>query len=170
MTAHDAPRRAHARRRRRAARAERTGKLRRVEEVSAGGLVVTDRDGVVAGALIAKHDSRGRLVWSLPKGHVEEGETLEQTAAREVHEETGIVGEVIGALGAVDYWFVFGGRKIHKTVHHYLLQQVDGELSDHDVEVVKVEWVPLEEIPDRLAYPDERRLIRQVPAMLAKSA
>ncbi|MGH3659593.1 MAG: NUDIX domain-containing protein, partial [Micromonosporaceae bacterium] len=69
-------------------------RLRRVEEVSAGGLVVDDRDGLVVGALIAKHDRRGRLVWSLPKGHVENGETFEQTAAREVAEETGVTGEV----------------------------------------------------------------------------
>ena len=120
--------------------------------------------------LIAKHDRRGRLVWSLPKGHVEEGETLEQTAVREVYEETGVTAEVIDPLGDVDYWFVLQDRKIHKTVHHYLLRWVSGELSDHDVEVVDVAWVPLSEIPDRLAYPDERRLIGQVRQLLAKSA
>ncbi|MQA25180.1 MAG: NUDIX domain-containing protein [Micromonosporaceae bacterium] len=146
------------------------GPLRRVEEVSAGGLVVHDREGQLAGVLIAKHDRRGRLVWSLPKGHVEEGETLEQTAAREVYEETGVTAEVIDRLGEVDYWFVLGDRKIHKTVHHFLLRWVAGELSDRDVEVVEVAWVPLSEIPDRLAYPDERRLIEQVRQLLAKSA
>lgn len=132
--------------------------------------MVNDHESTVVGALIAKHDSRGRLVWSLPKGHVESGETLEQTAAREVQEETGITGEVVGPLGTVDYWFVFGGRKIHKTVHHFLLRQLAGELSDRDVEVVEVAWVPLAEIPERLAYPDERRLIGQVPDLLAKTA
>lgn len=147
-----------------------TERLRRVEEVSAGGLVVHDRDGQVLGVLIAKHDRRGRLVWSLPKGHVEDGETLEQTAVREVREETGVAGEVVGPLGEVDYWFVFGGQKIHKTVHHFLLRRVGGELSDHDVEVVEVAWVPLSEIPARLAYPDERRLMGQVRELLAKSA
>lgn len=145
-------------------------RLRRVEEVSAGGLVVHDRDGQVVGALIAKHDRRGRLVWSLPKGHVEDGETLEQTAAREVEEETGVTGEVVGPLGVVDYWFVFGGRKIHKTVHHFLLRRIAGDLSDRDVEVVEVAWVPLTDIPGQLAYPDERRLMGQVRDLLAKSA
>jgi ADP-ribose pyrophosphatase YjhB (NUDIX family) len=155
---------------RRGGSAARAVRLRRVEEVSAGGLVVRDTDDQVVGVLIAKHDRRGRLVWSLPKGHVEDGETLEQTAAREVEEETGVAGEVIGALGKVDYWFVFRGRKIHKTVHHFLLRWVGGELSDHDVEVVEVAWFPLSEIPDRLAYRDERRLMGQVRDLLAKSA
>ncbi|MGH3716559.1 MAG: NUDIX hydrolase [Micromonosporaceae bacterium] len=143
---------------------------RRVEEVSAGGLVVREGDGQIVGVLIAKHDRRGRLVWSLPKGHVEDGETLEQTAVREVREETGVSGEIVGPLGEVDYWFVFGGRKIHKTVHHFLLRRVAGELSDHDIEVVEVAWVPLSEITGRLAYPDERRLMGQVRELLAKSA
>lgn len=132
--------------------------------------MVHDRDGQLVGVLIAKHDRRGRLVWSLPKGHVEEGETLEQTAVREVYEETGVTAEVIDPLGEVDYWFVLQDRKIHKTVHHFLLRWVSGELSDRDVEVVEVAWVPLSEIPDRLAYPDERRLIGQVRQLLAKSA
>lgn len=146
------------------------GRLRRVEEVSAGGLVVTDLHGVLHGALIGKLDRRGRLLWSLPKGHVEAGETLEQTAAREVAEETGISGRVLASLGTVDYWFVFEGRRIHKTVHHFLLKAVGGGLSDADVEVTEVAWVPLDDLPERLAYPDERRLVTLVPELLERPA
>ena len=69
-------------------------------------------------ALIGRVDRRGRMLWSLPKGHVEQGETAEQTAIREVAEETGIHGHVLAALGSIDYWFVTEGRRVHKTVHH----------------------------------------------------
>jgi len=145
-------------------------RLRRVEEVSAGGLVVdTAADGHRA-ALIARHDRRGRLVWSLPKGHVEEGETPELAAVREVAEETGIEGRVVAPLGTIDFWFVAEGRRIHKTVHHYLLVAEGGELSDEDIEVVEVAWVPLGELGTRLAYDDERRLVDLVPGLLADIA
>jgi 8-oxo-dGTP pyrophosphatase MutT (NUDIX family) len=124
---------------------------------------------VVRGVLIGKHDRRGRLVWSLPKGHVEQGETLEQTAVRETEEETGVTAEVRQKLGEVDYWFMLHGEKIHKTVHHFLLRFVSGELCDRDVEVAEVAWVPLAEIPAKLAYPDERRLVAQVPELLTRA-
>jgi ADP-ribose pyrophosphatase YjhB (NUDIX family) len=121
-------------------------------------------------ALIARHDRRGRLVWSLPKGHVEAGETPEVAAVREIAEETGIAGRVVAPLGTIDFWFVAEGRRIHKTVHHYLLLAEGGELSDDDIEVVEVAWVPLEELAQRLAYDDERRLVDQVPGLLADIA
>jgi ADP-ribose pyrophosphatase YjhB (NUDIX family) len=122
------------------------------------------------GVLIGKLDRKGRLVWSLPKGHVEAGESLEETAAREAEEETGIAGEVVAPLGVVDYWFVAEGRRIHKTVHHFLLRAVGGELSNADGEVTEVAWVPLGEMLNRLAYPDERKLVARVPEMLDRTA
>jgi 8-oxo-dGTP pyrophosphatase MutT (NUDIX family) len=121
-------------------------------------------------ALIGRIDRRGRLLWSLPKGHVEPGETAEDAAVREVMEETGITGRVVAPLGTIDFWFVADGRRIHKTVHHYLLLATAGELSDEDIEVEQVEWVPLTEVSGRLAYADERRLVEQVPGLLADSA
>ncbi|TDH17595.1 NUDIX hydrolase [Mycobacteroides franklinii] len=135
--------------------------LRTVRETSAGGLVIAGIDGPKDGqvaALIGRTDRRGRMLWSLPKGHIEQGETAEQTAIREVAEETGIRGSVLAALGSIDYWFVTEGRRVHKTVHHYLMRSLGGELSDDDVEVTEVAWVPLDELPTRLAYADERRL------------
>ena len=148
--------------------------LRRVDETSAGGLVLDRRGPEARGALIGRLDRRGRLLWSLPKGHVEAGETEEETAVREVTEETGIRGAVVGKLGTIDFWFVADGRRIHKTVHHFLLVAVDPinglELSDADVEVSEVAWVPVGELGGMLAYADERRLLERVPDLLADSA
>jgi 8-oxo-dGTP pyrophosphatase MutT (NUDIX family) len=145
-------------------------RLRRVEETSAGGLVVDGTNGDARAALIGRLDRRGRLRWSLPKGHVEAGETNEDAAIREVMEETGITGRVLAPLGTIDFWFVADGRRVHKTVHHFLMVALGGELSDEDVEVEQVEWVPLVELADRLAYDDERRLVERVPALLADTA
>ncbi len=125
-------------------------RLRTVHETSAGGLVIDGIDGpkeTQVAALIGRIDRRGRMLWSLPKGHIELGETAEQTAIREVAEETGIQGSVLAALGSIDYWFVTEGRRVHKTVHHYLMRFLGGELSDEDVEVSEVAWVPLKELP-----------------------
>jgi ADP-ribose pyrophosphatase YjhB (NUDIX family) len=144
--------------------------LRRVEEFSAGGLVLDGRGPDARGALIGRLDRRGRLLWSLPKGHVEAGETEEQAAIREVEEETGIHGTILGRLGTIDFWFVAAGQRIHKTVQHYLMLADGGELSDADVEVAEVAWVPLDEVTDRLAYADERRLVDRVPELLADTA
>ncbi|HMA46388.1 MAG TPA: NUDIX hydrolase, partial [Frankiaceae bacterium] len=140
------------------------------EETSAGGLVLDGRSPSARGALIARRDRRGRLLWSLPKGHVEPGETPEQAAVREVAEETGVHGVVLGPLGTIDFWFVAGGQRVHKTVHHFLLLRTHGELSDADVEVAEVGWVPLAEVAGRLAYADERRLLDEVPGLLADTA
>ena len=98
------------------------------------------------------------------------GETAEEAAVREVEEETGITGEIVATLGTIDYWFVAEGRRIHKTVHHFLLLATGGELSDADIEVTEVAWVPLPEISSRLAYPDERELIDTAGRLLAESA
>jgi hypothetical protein len=75
---------------------------------------------------------------------------------------------VVGELGTIDFWFVLHGKRIHKTVHHYLMLAEGGELSDSDVEVAAVAWVPLAELDDRLAYDDERELVAKVPELLAR--
>ncbi len=117
--------------------------------------------------LIGRLDRHGRLLWSLPKGHIEDGETVEQTAVREVKEETGISARVLQPLGTIDYWFVAQQRRVHKTVHHFLLEATGGELSDEDVEVTEVAWVPLAELETTLAYADERKLVRGAAELFA---
>jgi 8-oxo-dGTP pyrophosphatase MutT (NUDIX family) len=137
-----------------------------VREVSAGGLVVDDPTAPGAGVLIAHRVRGGELVWTLPKGHLESGESPQQAAAREVAEETGLTARVLGPLGTLDYWFVFQSRRIHKWVHHFVLTDPVGELSTHDVEVEQVAWVPLGEIDARLHYRDERALVARLATVL----
>src|ERR1700712_309240 len=124
-------------------------RMRTVDEYSAGGLVVDAANNCAA--LIGRTDRQGRLLWSLPKGHIEAGETAEQAAVREVEEETGIAGVILGELGPIAFWFVADGRRIHKPVRHYLMRRVGGELSDADIEVDEVAWVPLPDIRGQLA-------------------
>jgi len=134
---------------------------KRVDEVSAGGLVI-DATGTM-GLLIGRYDHKDasgkRVLWSLPKGHIEEGETPEQAAIREVAEETGITSSITKSLGVIDFWFMAGGKRIHKTVHHFMFTEVGGALLAQESEVDEVSWFPLSEIVERLAYPDEKKLI-----------
>ena len=135
--------------------------LKRVDEVSAGGLVIdsSGTKGLLIGRRDMKDETREKLLWSLPKGHIEEGETPEMAAIREVQEETGIFSEIHRELGVIDFWFMASGKRIHKTVHHFLFKEVSGVLAPQITEVDDVRWFPLEEIVTLLAYPDEKKLI-----------
>ena len=134
---------------------------KRVDEVSAVGLVIdkTGTKGLLIGRLDPKDASHERLLWSLPKGHIEDGESPEQAAIREVAEETGIKSEIPRSFVVIDFWFMASGNRIHKTVHHYLFMEVGGKLAPQVTEVDDVAWFPIDEIVSKLAYPDERKLI-----------
>lgn len=148
-------------------------RLPSLEEVSAGGVVVDVQRGTAWVAVIARRNRAGRVEWCLPKGHMEDGETLEQTAAREVAEETGIIGRVLADLGTVEYWFSTPEHRVHKVVHHYLLEATGGKLSidgDPDAEAIDVAWVEMGQIHDRLTFPNERRIAQAAWQRLAGTA
>jgi 8-oxo-dGTP diphosphatase len=129
-------------------------------EVSYGGVVVRGDEMVVI-------VPRGRRrVLGLPKGGPMEGETPEQTAAREVREETGITARVRERLGQVDYTYRRGGRNIAKTVHFYLCLFEAGDTADHDHEVDDARWMPLREARRRLSYPGERAMVERALSVL----
>lgn len=154
--------------RRRAAR-----RLAAVEERSAGGVIIDVRVGIAYIALIARRNRAGRLEWCLPKGHVEPGETLVETAVREVAEETGIHGRALVTLGTIDYWFSTPQFRIHKMVHHYLLEAVGGEITvegDPDHEAIDAQWFRLDAVQRQLTFPNERRIARTAWDCLAGTA
>ncbi|CAG7570873.1 Putative mutator protein MutT4 [Barrientosiimonas humi] len=131
------------------------------------------RDGVAYLALIARYNRAGRLEWCLPKGHVEPGETLVETAVREVAEETGILGRALVTLGTIDYWFSTPHHRIHKMVHHYLLEAIGGEIGvegDPDHEAIEARWFPLTQVHRHLTFPNERRIARTAWDCLAGTA
>ncbi len=124
-------------------------------------------------AVIARRNRAGRVEWCLPKGHLEGEETLEQAAVREVAEETGIRGRVLEPLGTIDYWFSLPDKRIHKVVHHYLLERVGGHLTiedDPDAEAIDVAWVPVDELESTLTFPNERRIADLAARRLADQA
>jgi 8-oxo-dGTP pyrophosphatase MutT (NUDIX family) len=128
-------------------------------ETSYGGVVVRGTDVLVI-------TPAGRRVMGLPKGGMEAGETPEQTAAREVREETGIVVGVREPLGDVRYTYRRGGRRVRKTVHFFLCDYVEGSTADHDHEVDDARWVALSRALVELTYPGERALIERLLSKL----
>jgi 8-oxo-dGTP pyrophosphatase MutT (NUDIX family) len=136
-------------------------RLRSATATSAGGIVVRiegDRPSLVAGLRRRDGDRHGGT-WTLPKGTPNPGETVEQTAVREVEEETGLRVRIVGPLPSIEYTFVQGGARIHKTVHYFLMEPVGGDLDHHDHEFERVRWVRFEDARSLLTFDTERALV-----------
>jgi 8-oxo-dGTP pyrophosphatase MutT (NUDIX family) len=130
-------------------------------EFSAGGVLVQpDGEGWLMAAI--RPAGRRQDIWALPKGRIDAGETGEQTALREVAEETGARGSSLGKLGEVRYWFHWEGERVFKVVSFFLLRYEDGELGDipeafrHEIDEVR--WLPLDEAPKLLTHKGEREM------------
>lgn len=123
---------------------------------SAGGLVVR------GSTILLISTQKGRR-WQLPKGHIEDGETSQQTAVREVREETGVTGRVVAALPEVEYWYVEKGKlRVHKRVDYFLLEYQSGDAADFDArEVSGAAWFGWEEGLAKLSFENERRVAEQ---------
>jgi 8-oxo-dGTP pyrophosphatase MutT (NUDIX family) len=144
-------------------------------EFSAGGLVHRARPDGVAVLLVARrHPDAGTLLWGLPKGHVEPGETPPVAAVREVREETGIRAEIEQPLGDVAYGFTRydGGRSVRvmKRVRFFLMAACGGRFADRDDEMDAVRWVPLASAERLMAYANERRLLARARRLMAGDA
>lgn len=146
---------------------------RRRLDHSAGGVIyrmVREKEAEVA--LIA---TRGGTRWQLPKGTCEPGETIEETALREVHEECGLAGRCETYLGVIEYWYWDTHRRttpelVQKRVDFYLMEAVGGELSDASIEVDSVNWFTLSHALEVLTYPSEREIVQKATDFLQPAA
>jgi 8-oxo-dGTP pyrophosphatase MutT (NUDIX family) len=124
------------------------------------------------GTEIAIIRPRGTDRWQLPKGLVDPGESPDVTAQREVREEAGVEGSIVGPITTIEYWFVgddAGGERVrfHKTVHFFLLAFRGGAVADHDHEVAEACWIPLDDAIERLAFRNEKAVVEKAREMLA---
>ena len=147
-----------------------SGYMRRKQRVeypvSAGGVVYrTDGDEVEV-AICGRSSPR---IWGLPKGTPDPGETREQTALREVTEETGLQVEIEAFIDSIDYWFVrpSDGVRYHKTVFYYLMPTTGGDVSLHDHEFDEVRWFPRDEAFEKLTYENEVRIVEKGVSMVS---
>lgn len=133
-------------------------------EYSAGGVVYRDNDAGYEFVAVqrARHDD-----WSLPKGHIESGETREQAAIREVKEETGIDARIVAPIGEVVYFYKRPRQGLtRKTVYHYLMEAVTHELGGPNWEVAEARWLPITEAHTLLTYSNDKQIINKAQALL----
>ena len=144
-----------------------------VEVVSAGGLVFRQSGDLIETLLCARtrpghHGEDAPLTWRLPKGTPEHGETVEQTARREVQEETGVRVNVLAPITSIRYFFVGhdDGVRYDKTVYFYLMEPLGGSTSDHDTEFDVVEWCGYEQALELLEYDNERSVLEAARSLI----
>jgi 8-oxo-dGTP pyrophosphatase MutT (NUDIX family) len=137
-------------------------------EVSAGGVLYRWGPDGPEILLASRRTRSGDLVWGLPKGIVERGESPEETALREVQEETGFEGKLQDSLGEIGYWYVWEGIRVRKTVHFFLMEAIGGDASRRDREMEEVAWFPLAEVEEAAGFATEKQVLAQATELLEK--
>jgi 8-oxo-dGTP pyrophosphatase MutT (NUDIX family) len=126
-------------------------------EFSAGGVVFRRKNGKTF-ILLAQHSQHHG--WVFPKGIIgdnKENESKEDTAVREVEEETGVAAKIIESLEPVEYWYQWEGEKRKKTVYYYVMEYISEDQNKKDDEMEQVEWLPIDEVAERLTYPSDKK-------------
>ena len=142
------------------------GSTFRIERpVSAGGVVYRVVDGEIETVLCGRTHP---AIWALAKGTPDKGESLEETAIREVNEETGLEVSIVAPIGSVNYWFASREERVryYKTVHFYLMSHHGGSPDLHDPEFDEVRWFSLEEASRRLSYANEAGMLEKAISMI----
>jgi 8-oxo-dGTP pyrophosphatase MutT (NUDIX family) len=135
-------------------------------EISAGGVVYRRGDDGIEIVLASRRTRRGQLAWGLAKGGIEDGESMEDAAVREVREETGLLAEIEASLGETRYFYVWENVRIRKTVHFFLMRHTGGDIDDRDDEMEEIRWFPLERALKRAAYRGERDVLVRAAELL----
>ncbi len=142
-------------------------RLKQGSATSAGGIVIRFDGGVPQLVVGRRKRERDGVTWTLPKGTPIPGETTEETATREVTEETGLQVEIVGPFDSIHYTFVQGRTRIHKTVHYYLMAPTGGDLARHDHEFDEVRWIGFDDASTLLTFETERSLVARAGAAAA---
>jgi 8-oxo-dGTP pyrophosphatase MutT (NUDIX family) len=135
-------------------------------EFSAGGVVFKKDNGQLK-ILVSQHSQHHG--WVFPKGIIGDnikGENKEETAVREVKEETGIEAKILKPLNPVSYWYVFEGQKIKKTVYYYIMEYTGGDFKERDMEMEDVEWLNVEEVEKRLTYKSDKEVWQEARELI----
>lgn len=137
--------------------------------MSAGGVVYRREGDLIEVVLVARPRQQ---LWALPKGTPEAGETVEQTAIREVTEETGLLVQIERQIGSISYWYAASDdhTPVRKTVHHYLMTPIGGSVDLHDHEYDVVDWLDIHEALARMSYQNERNIVEQAGALIREQA
>ncbi|MBI4846680.1 MAG: NUDIX hydrolase [Candidatus Omnitrophica bacterium] len=141
--------------------------LKTEREVSAGGVVFEKIDDKYNVLLIGR---KNNTVLCLPKGKIEKGESVQETALREVNEETGANAEIISHLNDVHYWYcdMKRQRRLNKTVHFFLMEFKGGDITKHDTEVDSVAWFDIEDAIAKVSYESEKHTLEKARDLFFK--
>jgi 8-oxo-dGTP pyrophosphatase MutT (NUDIX family) len=144
-------------------------RLKEGTATSAGGIVVRYEESIPQLVLGRRLRERDGETWTLPKGTPNLGETTEETALREVREETGLRVRIVSALDSIHYTFIQRGTRFHKTVHYFMMEPTGGCFEDHDHEFEEVRWVSFDEAARMLSFETERALVALAATRLQAS-
>ena len=142
-------------------------RLKQGTATSAGGIVIRYEDGIAQLVVGRRRRERDSVTWTLPKGTPNPGETTEETALREVTEETGLAVRIVRPFDSIRYTFVQGRTRIHKTVHYFLMVPTGGDLGQHDHEFDEVRWIGFEDAATLLTFETERALAARAASAAA---
>jgi len=132
-------------------------------EKSSGGIVFKKEKNTTF-ILVTQHsDHHG---WVFPKGLMDDGEDKETTALREVKEEGGVEAKIIKELPSVEYFYKFEGQTIKKKVTYFLMEYVSGNIEDHDWEMEAADWLPIDQVEERLTYKTDKQIFQEARKLL----